>query len=54
MIGLDLTTVVFTLALALVTALVFGLMPAWQASRADVAHTLKAGGGGSGRIARSR
>lgn len=47
MIGFDLTTVLFTLSLALVTALMFGLMPAWQASRADVAPTLKAGGGGS-------
>jgi putative ABC transport system permease protein len=47
MIGLDLTTVLFALALAFVTALMFGLMPAWQASRADVAQTLKAGGAGS-------
>jgi putative ABC transport system permease protein len=47
MIGFDVTTVLFTLALAFVTALVFGLLPAWQASRADVAPTLKAGGGGS-------
>jgi putative ABC transport system permease protein len=47
MIGLDLTTVLFTLALAAVTALLFGLAPAWRASRADVAHTLKSGGAGS-------
>jgi putative ABC transport system permease protein len=47
MIGLDLTTVLFALALAAVTTLLFGLMPAWQASRADVAHTIKSGGAGS-------
>jgi putative ABC transport system permease protein len=47
MIGVDMTTVMFTLGLAGLTALLFGLMPAWQASRSDVAHAIKAGGAGS-------
>jgi len=47
MIGLDLSAVLFALALSVVTSLIFGLMPAWQASRADVAHTLKSGSAGS-------
>jgi putative ABC transport system permease protein len=47
MIGLDLTTVLFACALAVMTALVFGFIPAWQASRADVIHTIKSGGAGS-------
>jgi putative ABC transport system permease protein len=47
MIGLDQTTVLFALSLAIATAMFFGLMPAWQASRADVVHTIKSGGAGS-------
>jgi putative ABC transport system permease protein len=47
MTGLDVTTVGFTLVLAAVTALLFGLVPAWQASRADAAHIIKSGGAGS-------
>jgi putative ABC transport system permease protein len=47
MIGLDSMTVLFTLALAAVMALLFGLVPAWRASRPDVAHILKSGGAGS-------
>jgi len=47
MIGLDMTTLLFTLCTAAVTALLFGLVPAWQASKADVTHAIKAGGAGS-------
>ena len=49
MIRLDLMTVLFTLALAAMTALSFGLVPAWQASRADVAHTITSSRAGSAR-----
>ena len=45
-IGLDLGAVTFALALAAVTPLVFGLLPALQASRTDLRDTLNAGGRG--------
>jgi predicted permease len=35
----------FTFLMALITAIVFGLAPAWQAARADLAHVLKAQAG---------
>jgi putative ABC transport system permease protein len=47
LIGLDQTTVLFALALAVMTTMVFGFVPAWRASRADVVQTIKAGGAGS-------
>lgn len=47
MIGVDLGTFAFTLITAVATALLFGLLPAWQASRADIVQTIKAGGAGS-------
>jgi putative ABC transport system permease protein len=47
MIALDATTLLFALGTAAVTAILFGLLPAWQASRADVTHAIKAGGAGS-------
>jgi putative ABC transport system permease protein len=42
--GPDFRLVSFTIGLALVTAIVFGLLPALQAGRARVADTLKEGG----------
>jgi putative ABC transport system permease protein len=55
----DLRVLAFTLALALFTALVFGVVPALQAARAPVTSTLKeeggsvAGGGAQARVRRA-
>src|SRR5262245_19201984 len=48
---IDTTVLVFTLALAIVSAILFGIAPAIRASRADLASDLKErlGGGGAGR-----
>jgi putative ABC transport system permease protein len=43
----NLRVVVFTFVISLATAALFGTVPAWLASRADVGATLKAGGRGS-------
>src|SRR6266496_346451 len=44
----DPPVLMFTLVVASVTAVLFGLWPAWQSSRADVQLALKAGSQGSG------
>lgn len=43
-VGPDVRLVSFTMALALLTAVIFGLLPALQAGRAGVSETLKEGG----------
>ena len=45
---LDAATLVFAIATALATGLVFGLAPAWQSARADLNTTLKEGGRSAG------
>jgi putative ABC transport system permease protein len=44
--GLDWRVIAFTTALALFTGLVFGLLPAWTATREDVSASISASGGG--------
>jgi putative ABC transport system permease protein len=43
-VSLDATVLLFALAVSLATGVLFGLVPAWQASRASVAGVLKEGG----------
>jgi putative ABC transport system permease protein len=56
MVKIDLNVLLFTSALALVTPVLFGILPALQATRADVAEALKEGGrtAGAARANRSR
>ncbi len=54
-IGVDWRVLGFTLALSLVTGLLFGVFPAWRAARLDLQATLKMGGrGGSGSFRQAR
>ena len=43
----------FTLAVSVVTGLIFGLVPAWQATRGNLNRTLRDGGRGAGNLSRS-
>jgi predicted permease len=52
--ALDLRTLGFTLAVTLLTGLLFGLAPAWQATRVDLTPALKDTGRGPRGQARSR
>ncbi len=47
MVRIDTTTLMFTLVTALLTGLLFGLVPAWQSSRPDINEWLKEGARGS-------
>ena len=47
-IGVDVRVVAFCALTSLVTVFVFGLIPAWQASRGSLAEVLKEGGRGTG------
>ena len=48
-IHVDATVLLFSLTLSVVVGLVFGMAPAWSASRAEVHHALKRTGGLAGR-----
>lgn len=50
---IDLRTLAFTTMLAIASALIFGLLPAWKASRHDVNSLLKAGGNSRQRAAKT-
>ena len=45
---LDAPALAFTVLISIVSGVLFGLLPAFRASRSDVAETLKAGGRGTG------
>ncbi|MGA9770723.1 MAG: ABC transporter permease [Blastocatellia bacterium] len=47
LVRIDTTTLIFTLIMALLTGLLFGLVPAWQSSRPDINEWLKEGARGT-------
>jgi predicted permease len=51
---IDTRVLLFSLAAALLSALAFGLVPAWQAGRTDLVDALKRGDAGSGASSRRR
>lgn len=48
LVALDWRVLVFTVAVTLVTTLIFGLLPAWRSARADLSSTIKESAGRSG------
>lgn len=52
-VAIDSRTLVFTVLLAIASALIFGMFPAWKASRHDVNTLLKAGGRSTQRAAKT-
>lgn len=53
-VGMNPIVLVYTLGLSVVTGLLFGLAPAWQATKPDLVETLKEGGGKSSAGGRQR
>ncbi len=51
---MDSSVLLFTLIVAVGTAVLFGMMPAWQAMRFNLSDTIKEGGGRSGSAGRRR
>ena len=45
LISIDWTTLLFTMGVAVLTVMLFGLLPAWHASRSEIVSTMKAGAG---------
>jgi putative ABC transport system permease protein len=45
LISIDWTTLLFTVGVAGLTVMLFGLLPAWHASRSEIVSTMKAGAG---------
>ena len=52
--GVNATVLAFAALLCVVTAVIFGLAPAWQSARVDINHVLKGAGRGSSRGTRYR
>src|SRR5581483_7785432 len=50
----DRRVLLFTLGLAALSGLIFGLAPAWQSSRADLTESLKEGGGATSGVSHRR
>src|SRR5262249_14757326 len=47
-VGVDLRVLLFAVITSLLSAVIFGILPAWHGGKADISGTLKAGGRGAG------